>query len=431
MEVVSVSPQLFTTVAQTGELKAKGSTDFMGMLTGMMANSVSQASQLSESGSEEMNAIIAEIFSMLQNDVSVEEVASKLLALTEEQKTALVETANQIISIISENAKPDDKKVKDILSLLSDDKKDIETALIYQILQMLGLNVNTVSNNTDNFLKIEFSTPQGVQVVTDTTPTQQSPTLIYVSENNQTQQIDFSKVSSMLNKLVDAANQNENLLQDVTVISNTIAEGKSELQDTEALQQSISKVLNEVKTVKGNSEFEDLLAYAQQSKTAQQINSQNVVEQKTEIPVQRQITQEVINQIESGITDETKEITLMLKPKELGEISIKLAKVGEEITVSIMAQNSTTQKLISERLPTLVSSLQEINSQVKDVMIVNPNENTNSFLGQFNLSQSDSREQYQQRQNFSTSNYDNKQVVEEPAQTSKVLIREGQLWQTA
>jgi flagellar hook-length control protein FliK len=121
----------------------------------------------------------------------------------------------------------------------------------------------------------------------------------------------------------------------------------------------------------------------------------------------------------------------MLKPKELGEISIKLAKVGEEITVSIMAQNSTTQKLISERLPTLVSSLQEINSQVKDVMIVNPNENTNSFLGQFNLSQSDSREQYQQRQNFSTSNYDNKQVVEEPAQTSKVLIREGQLWQTA
>lgn len=431
MEVVSVSPQLFTTVAQTGELKAKGSTDFMGMLTGMMANSVSQASQLSESGSEEMNAIIAEIFSMLQNDVSVEEVASKLLALTEEQKTALVETANQIISIISENAKPDDKKVKDILSLLSDDKKDIETALIYQILQMLGLNVDTVSNNTDNFLKIEFSTPQGVQVVTDTTPTQQSPTLIYVSENNQTQQIDFSKVSSMLNKLVDAANQNENLLQDVTVISNTIAEGKSELQDTEALQQSISKVLNEVKTVKGNSEFEDLLAYAQQSKTAQQINSQNVVEQKTEIPVQRQITQEVINQIESGITDETKEITLMLKPKELGEISIKLAKVGEEITVSIMAQNSTTQKLISERLPTLVSSLQEINSQVKDVMIVNPNENTNSFLGQFNLSQSDSREQYQQRQNFSTSNYDNKQVVEEPAQTSKVLIREGQLWQTA
>lgn len=431
MEVVSVSPQLFTTVAQTGELKAKGSTDFMGMLTGMMANSVSQTSQLNESGSEEMNAIIAEIFSMLQNDVSVEEVASKLLALTEEQKTALVETANQIISIISENAKPDDKKVKDILSLLSDDKKDIETALIYQILQMLGLNVNIVSNNTDNFLKIEFSTPQGVQVVTDTTPTQQSPTLIYVSENNQTQQIDFSKVSSMLNKLVDAANQNENLLQDVTVISNTIAEGKSELQDTEALQQSISKVLNEVKTVKGNSEFEDLLAYAQQSKTAQQINSQNVVEQKTEIPVQRQITQEVINQIESGITDETKEITLMLKPKELGEISIKLAKVGEEITVSIMAQNSTTQKLISERLPTLVSSLQEINSQVKDVMIVNPNENTNSFLGQFNLSQSDSREQYQQRQNFSTSNYDNKQVVEEPAQTSKVLIREGQLWQTA
>lgn len=431
MEVVSVSPQLFTTVAQTGELKAKGSTDFMGMLTGMMTNSVSQASQLSESGSEEMNAIIAEIFSMLQNDASVEEIASKLLEMTEEQKTALVETANQIISIISENAKPDNEKVKDILSLLSNDKKDIETALIYQILQMLGLNVDTVSNNEDHSVKIEFSMPQSVQVVADKIPTQQAPTLIYVSENNQTQQIDFSKVSSMLNKLVDAANQNENLLQDVTVISNTIAEGKSELQDTEALQQSISKVLNEVKTVKGNSEFEDLLAYAQQSKTAQQINSQNVVEQKTEIPIQRQITQEVINQIESGITGETKEITLMLKPKELGEISIKLVKVGEEITVSIMAQNSTTQKLISERLPTLVSSLQEINSQVKDVMIVNPNENTNSFLGQFNLSQSDSREQYQQKQNFATARYDSKQVVEEPAQTSKVLIREGQLWQTA
>ena len=30
MEVASVSPQLFTTVAQTGELKAKGSTDLWG-----------------------------------------------------------------------------------------------------------------------------------------------------------------------------------------------------------------------------------------------------------------------------------------------------------------------------------------------------------------------------------------------------------------
>ena len=88
----------------------------------MMANSVSQASQLSESGSEEMNAIIAEIFSMLQNDVSVEEVASKLLALTEEQKTALVETANQIFQSF-QKMQTRRQKVKDILSLLSDDKR--------------------------------------------------------------------------------------------------------------------------------------------------------------------------------------------------------------------------------------------------------------------------------------------------------------------
>ena len=81
----------------------------------------------------------------------------------------------------------------------------------------------------------------------------------------------------MLNKLVDAANQNENLLQDVTVISTQLQKGSLNYK-TEALQQSISKVLNEVKTVKAIQNLKTFSLCAT-VKTAQQINSQNVVEQ--------------------------------------------------------------------------------------------------------------------------------------------------------
>ncbi len=448
--VVSLSPQLFTTDSKTGALKVKGdSNGFMGMLAGMMTNAVTQSPAVSEGNADDtIVKLMSEIFTMLLNGASTEDIAEKLSGLTNGQKLSLIETADEIMTFISQPTMSDKDKVQNVLSMLDRKKENTDIGLIYQVLSMMGVNVQEIKNDSTliNTLtqtkntSTQVNAPTQVNVtVTISTGSAQSvtesiiPTVVApVTEN--TQQADFSKVSQMLTKLVEATKQSQSLPADVKIVSSNVANEAADSQIAQASQKALGTgTVNEVKSVKESSEFDDLLAYVQQSKSSQQVTTSQEVTKATnvEIPVQKQITDGIINQLNTGITSDTKELTLMLKPQELGEVTIKLVKSGGEITVSIMAQNSATEKLLAERLPTLVSNLQEINGQVKDVMIVNPNENTSSFLGQFNLSHSDSGAQYQQKQTSNTFLGNSQNVAEENTQQVKEFVREGQLWQTA
>lgn len=454
--VVSLSPQMFTTDAKTGALKVKGdSNGFMGMLAGMMTNAtnlVTQSPEISEGDADDTTSkLMSEIFTMLLNGASTEDIAEKLLGLTADHKLSLIETADEIMTFISQTTMSDKDKVQNVLSMLDRKKENTDIGLIYQVLAMMGVNVQEIKSNstpintqtntpTQTNTQTQVNAPTQVNgTVTISTGSAQGvtesiiPTVVApVTEN--TQQADFSKVSQMLTKIVDAVKQSQSLPADVKIVSSNITDEVVDTQIAQASQKALGTgTVNEVKSAKESSEFDDLLAYAQQSKSSQQVTTSQEVAKATniEIPVQKQITDGIINQLNTGITSDTKELTLMLKPQELGEVAIKLVKSGGEITVSIMAQNPATEKLLSERLPTLVSNLQEINGQVKDVMIVNPNENTSSFLGQFNLSYSDSGAQYQQKQTSNAYSGTSQSIAEEKTQQTKEFVREGQLWQTA
>ncbi len=451
--VVSLSPQMFTTDAKTGALKVKGdSNGFMGMLAGMMTNAtnlVTQSPEISEGDADDTTLkLMSEIFTMLLNGASTEDIAEKLSGMTSDQKLSLIETADEIMTFISQPTMSDKDKVQNVLSMLDRKKENTDIGLIYQVLAMMGVNVQEIKND---------STPNNTLTQTNNTSTQvNAPTQVNVTVTisagsaqgvtesiipttvapvtENTQQADFSKVSQMLTKLVEATKQSQSLPADVKIVSSNITDEVADTQIAQASQKALGTgTVNEVKSAKESSEFDDLLAYAQQSKSSKQVTTSQEVAKATnvEIPVQKQITDQIINHLNTGITSDTKELTLMLKPQELGEVAIKLVKSGGEITVSIMAQNPATEKLLSERLPTLVSNLQEINGQVKDVMIVNPNENTSSFLGQFNLSHSDSGAQYQQKQTFNAYSGTSQSIAEENKQQTKEFVREGQLWQTA
>ena len=435
---VNLTPTLFTTNAQTSELKVKGDSNvFTGLLAQMMTNSVTQSTDNSTEGAD-TSKLMSEIFTMLLNGASTEDITEKLSGLTNEQKLSLIETADEILTFICQPEMSDNDKIQNILSMLEDKKEKTDIGLIYQILAMMGVNVQEVKANSaqDNAqTQVNVTVTVSTNSVQDITQSMIPQANMQVSETTQatesTQQTDFSKISEMLNKLVDAAKQSQSLPSDVKVVSNNITDGNTEFHIAHARQKIYTSTENEVKSAKGSTEFDDIIAYAQQSKNIQQATPQNVVQAKVEIPVQNQVADSIINQLNTDINTETKELTLMLKPQELGEVAIKLVKNDGEITISIMAQNSATEKLLAEKLPTLVSNLQAINGQVKDVMIVNPNESASSFLGQFNLSQSDSGTQYQQRQTTSNTYSGNSQsIAEENTQQDKEFVREGQLWQT-
>lgn len=128
----------------------------------------------------------------------------------------------------------------------------------------------------------------------------------------------------------------------------------------------------------------------------------------------------------------TTELMLTLNPDDLGQIAVKLEKTDRQIVVTLAAASESTQKLLQDKLPSLIAGLQNVNSEVKDVQVVQANQNA-SFAG-LNLN-SFAQGQQSSQQNSSSGNMTSPKAdtVDETAkQTAEAEFKGGsRLWQTA
>ena len=162
--------------------------------------------------------------------------------------------------------------------------------------------------------------------------------------------------------------------------------------------------------------------------TPVQITAENL----SQVPVETQISNNINYELVNLKADTTKEMTMKLNPDNLGEISVKLVNEAGKISVTIAAQSEITQKLLQEKLPSLIANLQNANNEVKDVRIVEANQNS-SFAG-FNLNNSDAGQRGNDNNTGSQSNYSNAQASQvqgaENTTTSQIFTGGSKLWQT-
>ena len=404
MNAVAMATQLFVTNSATGALVEKTAMPTMAfsqILSGLTM-AIPQKTEVEET--------LTSVLSMLENGATEEEIAQALSGMSKEETDNLLKIIEQILAEISETIK---NSSNEVLQEKQDDVQDNTTTnipkeIVYQILAEMGVNTQTQFDMGGQQKFTNISINIETLAISDTTPQ------------------NLSKISEMLNTLKNALNSNSQMLQGekFTVIKNDFA---TPVQKSDVAQtQDFTAQKAEVKPVEKNAEFSEILAFTQQTKaptTAQTPQQPQVI-----IPVEKQIIPQLEQMLTTNMTDGTKELTIMLKPAELGQVGIKLSQTEAGLTVSIMAVNSETQKLITEQLPNLVSSLQTMNSEVKSVVIVNANENASSFLGEFNLSQSGSQNQQNNQQSQSSYFVDGKA---EQSEKQDILIREEKLWQTA
>ena len=409
MNAVAMATQLFVTNSATGALVEKTAMPTMAFsqILGGLTMAIPQKTENEEIPVEET---LTSVLSMLENGATEEEIAQALSGMSKEETDNLLKIIEQILAEISETIKNSSNEVP---QEKQDDVQDNTTTIIpkeivNQILAEMGVNTQTQFDMGGQQKFTNISINIETLAISDTTPQ------------------NLSKISEMLNTLKNALNSNSQMLQGekFTVIKNDFA---TPVQKSDVAQtQDFTAQKAEVKPVEKNAEFSEILAFTQQTKaptTAQTPQQPQVI-----IPVEKQIIPQLEQMLTTNMTDGTKELTIMLKPAELGQVGIKLSQTEAGLTVSIMAVNSETQKLITEQLPNLVSSLQTMNSEVKSVVIVNANENASSFLGEFNLSQSGSQNQQNNQQSQSSYFVDGKA---EQNEKQDILIREEKLWQTA
>lgn len=147
-------------------------------------------------------------------------------------------------------------------------------------------------------------------------------------------------------------------------------------------EQSLQTIILNNRMVKKEDELKELRAdYATVTlnPTAPYERIQNGVDM---VSVQNQILENLTAQL-SASQVQNSEFRMLLNPGSLGEIAVKIVNNGGEISVSIAAQSESTQKLLESRLSSLVTGLQNVNDNVKEVKIVEANQNT-AFAG-FNM----------------------------------------------
>lgn len=130
------------------------------------------------------------------------------------------------------------------------------------------------------------------------------------------------------------------------------------------------------------------------------------VSNETPVVSKNTVVQDVIKIFKYMEDNSLKELTVKIKPKELGEITIKLITQGEIMKASINASNKETYDLLSSKVPEIKHALNTQNIKIEDVSI-DFNDSFQSFQsGEGNFS----REERNSSQN--TTKYSAKDSIE-------------------
>ncbi len=115
----------------------------------------------------------------------------------------------------------------------------------------------------------------------------------------------------------------------------------------------------------------DVMATGVQTAPAEAVSEPVQLDAATADSVEIQIREVVSEKLMSIESDNgTEELTMILKPENLGEVAVKLIKENGAVTVLISAQNDEVGKLMSDRAGLLGTSLRNQNFDVRDVRIV-------------------------------------------------------------
>lgn len=136
-----------------------------------------------------------------------------------------------------------------------------------------------------------------------------------------------------------------------------------------------------------------------------------------------------------GGQDGTEELTMILKPENLGEVAVKLVRENGAVSVLLSAQNEEVGKLMADRAASLGSSLRNQNYDVRDVQVVEPNNAAEQMGLNFTNQGFGFMHNPQNGTNGSNDGYRRIDGIEEidgvTAESDAPKLKEARLWTTA
>ncbi len=160
-----------------------------------------------------------------------------------------------------------------------------------------------------------------------------------------------------------------------------------------------------------------------------------VITETTAESIQVQVTEVITEKLMSFEGDNgTEELTMILKPENLGEVAVKIIKENGAVTVLLSAQYEEVGKAMADRAALLGNSLQNQNYNVKEVQIVAAG-NAAEQMGLDFTNQGFGFMQNRSNNQQNNSNYRGIDAIdgieETEAVTGTTKLKEAKLWTTA
>ncbi|MDR0943633.1 MAG: flagellar hook-length control protein FliK [Ruminococcus sp.] len=94
----------------------------------------------------------------------------------------------------------------------------------------------------------------------------------------------------------------------------------------------------------------------------------------SEVAPEMQIGNRILEMKAENSADGTQEMTVVLRPRELGDVAVKIVTENGAVTITLTAANADTAKLLDRGALTLTSQLQSGGLNVKEVLTITPSE---------------------------------------------------------
>lgn len=358
-----------------------------------------------------------------------------------DEETGLALTLGDISAVLEtglSEGKSADEIADELKKLAEGDDTDL-SALANAVVSMMGMM--PVSTNEEILDEIPFEAAAKAASVTevlssDTAPTQKAETIVSILEN-KTKFNDLSSFESFRSALKLALYSDNS--------ANSADTSFAALHKTAAFAR-INDVSAQIRVITGSDENSAEQATANVVLTAQNPVQTNIFAD-TEIPTDtvevykeladfavRQITQSVSETTQNGAV---RELVVVLKPENLGEVAVKVTSdTSGAVSVVLAASNEEVGKALAANSAALTESFAKQNVDVRNVNVVAPSEAA-SYMGLDFSNQSFNRQNggASQSESTSTNRISGIAKADDEAESgvtaARKLLKEAKLWLTA
>ncbi len=442
---VMTSPELSLLTQGVQSTKQSGETvGFEGVLGQLLSEATAQTAT-AESGAQasipvDLEAVVKLLLDFLSGELSEEDAqaTAKLLAGDNEELSENLMNVLELVSKtekveIAENSENVDNTENVSVKIDFSDNTDEEITaqaaeLVYQMLTF----VQSIEKGEDTQQSAEKLISKLAEIVSDSeSPKVREIADAVVKTVAKMSEDGGEKLVSRFNQTMTEAKPTEDMPRhDFKIVTEAYAPKESEFfRQVEAAKSNAAPL----KMVQKSDELSELTAVVVNKTTPAQteFNLPTAIVNEDAAPVENQIMTALTEQlVKSAPEDSTTKLTMTLVPEKLGKISIEIVKKGTEVTISIVAKEALTQKLIEEKLPLLASNLKAGDSEIKAITVVAVREDAAEMFSQY------SSQNFGQSASHSNSKaFASEMVFEEIQPTDEKSAdsyeREGLLWQTA